>query len=126
MVVWMIKASFIMITKKGELTNILVREDRRVWLNFGSDLWIEFQDLINTKIFTKDNSKNKKYKDWIKSKKFKKDYKDTIKVIDESENYDEITKKFIQDFKKDRSNRIWRQELEIDQEQDLNKLEVKK
>lgn len=115
-----------MITKKGELTNILVREDRRVWLNFGSDLWIEFQDLINTKIFTKDNSKNKKYKDWIKSKKFKKDYKDTIKVIDESENYDEITKKFIQDFKKDRSNRIWRQELEIDQEQDLNKLEVKK
>jgi len=119
-----LKASFIVVIKKNEITNILVREDKRVWLNFGSDLWIEFQDLVNQKIFTNDSAKNKRYLNWINSPKFKRDYKQTIEVINNSD-WDGITKKFIADFKKDRGNRIWRQDIELDTDKSLSDLEVK-
>ncbi|MFW6130840.1 MAG: hypothetical protein ACOC56_06600 [Atribacterota bacterium] len=121
-----LKASFLMIVKKGQNTNILIREDRKVWINFGSDLWINFLKIKETKNLTKDKAKNKQYIKWINSKKFKKDYKETIDVINNSSDWDEITKKFIQDFKKDRSNKIWRQDIELDTDKNLNELEVKK
>lgn len=123
----LLKAGFLMIMKKQQVTNILVREDRRVWINFGSDMWIDFLKIKETENLVPDTSKNRKYLDWINSKKFQKDYQETLNVINNSEDWNMIIEKFVKDFKKDRGNRIIRQDLEVDTEKEINDLqELKK
>jgi len=107
------KGTFIVVRKKPEVITILVREDKKVWFNFGSDLWIDFFDIpTSTEFHNKDKGKNKKFKDWVNSKDFKRNYQETIDVIN-NYSYKIIVDKFVRDFKKDRVP-IITQEVEID------------
>lgn len=112
------KAAFISVIKTGQFTSILVREDKKVWMNFGDDNFFAFETLNNVKGL-KDN---KKYKAWIESKKFKKDWSETMKVI-ETNDYEGIIQKFIHDFKKDRGNRIIRNDVEIDPDKTMEDIQ---
>lgn len=103
------KATFITILKGSQFTSILVREDKKVLMNFGDENFFEFETLNKVKGL----SDNKKYKQWIESKKFKKDWAETMKVINTND-YEGIIQKFIKDFKTDRGNRIIRNDVEID------------
>ncbi|HKL23633.1 MAG TPA: hypothetical protein VJ895_02680 [Candidatus Nanoarchaeia archaeon] len=109
------KAVFLTIVKGKELTLLLIKENKKVFMCFGDDNWFNFQELRNLKglSYLKPSAK-RKYEEWINSKKFKKDYKETEEVIENAVNYEEIIEKFIKDFKKDRGNRIWRNDTEID------------
>jgi len=108
-----LKASFILVRKNPEVITILVREDKKVWFNFGSkDIWINFLELKDTKKLHKDTGKNKKYIDWVNSKKFNKNYSVTLEILN-NDNFEEVVSKFIKDFKKDRCV-IIRQDVEID------------
>jgi hypothetical protein len=102
-----IKLTFIVIRKGKDLTTIMVREDKKVMFNFGSDEWIDFSLMGKLKI------KNKKYNRYIENPKFKKDYSETEKVIAEND-YKGIVEKFHKDFKKDRANVIKIIESEAD------------
>jgi hypothetical protein len=95
-----LKANFLTILKGNSLIVILIREDKKVFFNFGDETWIDFDKL------GKLNIKNQRYKEYIESPKFKKQYKDTENIIKKSKDYLEITEKFKKDFKKDRSNKI--------------------
>lgn len=106
------KATFIVIRKNPEIITIFVREDKKVLFNFGSDIWINFLDMKNQDKLHTDRGKNKKYKEWVESKKFKKDYNETIEVM-KNNDYHEVVNKFIHDFKKDRVP-VFQQEVEID------------
>jgi len=108
----LMKASFIIVKKTPEIITILVREDKKVLFNFGSEIWIDFFDIHKSEKLTTDKGKNKKFKEWIDSKKFKKDYQETLEVIENNE-YEDIVKKFIHDFKKGRDP-IFRKDVEID------------
>jgi hypothetical protein len=103
------KASFLTIVKSNQFTSVLIREDKKVWINFGDDNWFEFEKLNNIKVL----EDKKKYRDWLQSKKFKKNFTETIEIINNNY-YEEIVSSFIKDFKKDRSNRIIRNDVEID------------
>jgi hypothetical protein len=103
-----LKADFITITKGHDLKVILVREDKYVSFNFGSEDWIEFARMGRMDI------KNQKYQNFIKDKNFKKNYKQTQDVINNSKDYKEITQTFIKDFKKDRGNKILLNETEME------------
>lgn len=103
-----LKANFITINKGHDLIVILVREDKRVYFNFGSEDWIDFTKMGRLDI------KNEKYQNFIKSKKFKKNYEETKNVIDTSKDYKEITQRFIKDFKKDRGSRVLLNEAELE------------
>lgn len=113
----MMKAAFLTIVKSNQFTAILVREDKKVWINFGDDNWFEFSRLNQVKGL----EKHKQYKEWIDSKKFKKSFKETMEII-ENNDYENIITKFIKDFKKDRSNKIWRNDVEIDETKTMNDL----
>lgn len=106
------KATFIVVRKNPEVITILVREDKKVWFNFGSDIWINFFDIPKSENFHKNKGKNKKFQNWIQSKDFKKNYQETIDVIN-NYSYKVIVDKFHRDFKKDRVP-IFMQEVEID------------
>lgn len=112
------KAAFITIVKAKQFTSILVREDKKVWINFGDDNWFEFETLNKVKKL----DRTKKYKDWLESKKFKKDWAETMKII-ENNTYEEVVKKFIKDFKKDRSNRILRNDVELDENKTIGDIQ---
>lgn len=86
-----IEGAFITIKKGNQIMSILVKEDKRVYFNFGDNNWIKFEELEKL-IF------NKKYK------KLMGDLADTKKVIEESKDYKELVKKFEEDFKKDHGN----------------------
>jgi len=107
----LMKASFIIIRKKPEIITILVREDKKVLFNFGSEIWVDFFDICDSEKLTSDKGKNKKFRDWVGSKKFQEDYNKTITII-KNNSYEEIVKKFIRDFKKDRAP-IFRKDVEI-------------
>ena len=98
------KVTFLTIKKGGELYFILIMEDKRVFLNFGDDNWFNVRELDNLKQL-KDK---RKYQQYLRSKKFKKNIAETIEIMDNSKDYEEITQKFIKDFKKDRGNKIIR------------------
>jgi hypothetical protein len=97
----LLKANWLTIKKGKDMKMILIREDKKVMFNFGSEEWIDFNLMGNMDI------KNQKYQEHIKSPNFKKNYLETKKVIEISKDYEEITQKFIKDFKNDRGNRIW-------------------
>jgi hypothetical protein len=104
-----IKITFI-ITKKGnDLISIMVREDKKVMFNFGSDQWIDFEKMGKLKI------KNQKYNRYIENPIFKKNYEETKKVIEDND-YKGIVNHFYKDFKKDRNIMI----KVIEQEGDVN------
>jgi len=103
------KATFLTIVKSNQFTAILVREDKKVWINFGDDNWFEFSKLNQVKGL----EKHKQYKEWIESKKFKKSFKETMEIIN-NKTFEEVIQSFIKDFKQDRSNRIIRNDVEID------------
>lgn len=103
------KATFLSIIKKHDFTAILIREDKKVFMNFGDDNFFDFEEMNNIKGL----ERKRKYKDWLESKKFKKDWQETMEVI-KNNGFEEIIQKFIKDFKKDRGNRIIRNDLEID------------
>lgn len=113
------KVTFLTIKKGGELYFILIMEDKRVFLNFGDDNWFNVRELDNLKQL-KDK---RKYKQYIKSKKFRKNIAETIEIMDNSKDYEEITQKFIKDFKKDRGNKIWRNDAEIDTTKSIEDIE---
>jgi len=115
------RASFIVIRKSQELTTILVREDKLVMINFGSSDWFNFRELKDIKGL-KNNKSIKKYLQWINSKRFKRNYKETIEIL-ENNDYEEVVKKFIKDFKKDRGNRIIRQDVEIEPNKKIEDLQ---
>lgn len=102
-----IKVSFILVKKGNDLITILVREDKKVMFNFGSEEWIDFERMGTLEI------KNQKYQRYIKNPKFKKNHLETKKVIDEN-NYKGIVEHFYKDFRKDRGNIIQINEQEAD------------
>ncbi|MCM8786849.1 MAG: hypothetical protein NC935_02215 [Candidatus Omnitrophica bacterium] len=97
-----LKANFLTILKGSNLIVILIREDKKVLFNFGSEEWFDFYSLYN-------------YDGFIKNNKFKEDFEETKEVIEKAKDYNEITEKFIKDFKADRGNKIVlnRAELEV-------------
>lgn len=111
------KATFLTIVKSNQFTAILVREDKKVWINFGDDNWFEFEKLNQVKGL----EKHKQYKEWIESKKFKKSFKETMEIINNN-TFEEVIQSFIKDFKQDRSNRIIRNDVEIDEKITMNDL----
>jgi len=113
------KVTFLTIKKGGELYFILIMEDKRVFLNFGDDNWFNVRELDNLKQL-KDK---RKYQQYLRSKKFKKNIEETIEIMDNSKDYEEITQKFIKDFKKDRGNRIIRNDAEIDTTKSMKDIE---
>jgi len=113
------KVTFLTIKKGGELYFILIMEDKRVFLNFGDDNWFNVRELDNLKQL-KDK---RKYQQYLRSKKFKKNIAETIEIMDNSKDYEEITQKFIKDFKKDRGNRIIRNDAEIDTTKSIEDIE---
>lgn len=102
-----IKVSFIIIKKGNDLFTILVREDKKVMFNFGSEEWIDFEKI------GKLNIKNMKYNKYIENPRFKKDKKETEEII-KNNNYKGIVNAFYKDFKKDRGNMITILEQEAD------------
>lgn len=112
------KAAFITIIKKSQFTAILVREDKKVWFNFGDDNWFEFEKMGNIKGI----NKTKKYKAYLESNKFKKNWKETMETI-RNNSYENIINKFIKNFKSDRGNRILRNDVEIDPNKSINNIE---
>ncbi|HKL23818.1 MAG TPA: hypothetical protein VJ912_00615 [Candidatus Nanoarchaeia archaeon] len=113
------KVTFLTIKKGGELYFILIMEDKRVFLNFGDDNWFNVRELDNLKQL-KDK---RKYQQYLRSKKFKKNIAETIEIMDNSKDYEEITQKFIKDFKKDRGNKIIRNDAEIDTTKSIEDIE---
>jgi len=113
------KVTFLTIKKGGELYFILIMEDKRVFLNFGDDNWFNVRELDNLKQL-KDK---RKYQQYLRSKKFKKNIAETIEIMDNSKDYEEITQKFIKDFKKDRGNKIIRNDAEIDTTKSMKDIE---
>jgi len=113
------KVTFLTIKIGGELYFILIMEDKRVFLNFGDDNWFNVRELDNLKQL-KDK---RKYQQYLRSKKFKKNIAETIEIMDNSKDYEEITQKFIKDFKKDRGNRIIRNDAEIDTTKSMEDIE---
>jgi len=113
------KVTFLTIKKGGELYFILIMEDKRVFLNFGDDNWFNVRELDNLKQL-KDK---RKYQQYLRSKKFKKNIEETIEIMDNSKDYEEITQKFIKDFKKDRGNKIIRNDAEIDTTKSIEDIE---
>lgn len=113
------KVTFLTIKKGGELYFILIMEDKRVFLNFGDDNWFNVRELDNLKQL-KDK---RKYQQYLRSKKFKKNIAETIEIMDNSKDYEEITQKFIKDFKKDRGNKIIRNDAEIDTTKSMEDIE---
>lgn len=104
------KATFLTIVKGNQFTAILVREDKKVWMNFGDDNWFEFEKLNKVPKL----EKYRKYREWIESKKFRKSYLETMEIINNN-TFEEVIQSFIKDFKSDRSNRILRNDVEIDE-----------
>lgn len=94
-----IKIDFIMVKKGNDLITILVREDKKVMFNFGSEEWIDFERMGTLEI------KNQKYQRYIKNPKFKKNKQETQDVISQND-YKGIIEHFYRDFKKDRGNMI--------------------
>lgn len=104
-----IKVTFIVVKKGNDLITILVRQDKKVMFNFGSEDWVDFDLMGKLKI------NNHKYNRYIENPKFKKNYKETRKVIDTND-YKGIVDHFYKDFKKDRNNmiKIMEQEADVD------------
>lgn len=104
-----IKVGFIVVKKGNDLITILVREDKKVMFNFGSEEWIDFDKMGSLDI------KNQKYNRYIKNPKFLKNHKETKEII-LNNNYEGIVKHFYKDFKKDRGNliKVVEQEADID------------
>lgn len=104
-----IKVSFIVVKKGSDLITILVREDKKVMFNFGSEEWIDFDRMGSLDI------KNQKYRRYIENPKFKKNHKETGEVILNND-YKGIVEHFYKDFKKDRGNliKVMGQEADID------------
>jgi hypothetical protein len=96
-----------MIKKGNDLFTILVREDKKVMFNFGSEEWIDFDKM------GKLNIKNQKYVRYVENPRFKKDRKETEEII-KNNDYKGIVSAFYRDFKKDRGNMITIQEQEAD------------
>lgn len=110
-----LKAAFLSIVKGQDITILLVREDKKVFICFGDEKWFDFEQIPKLGNISKLTEKAKrKYESWIKSKSFKRNYRETMEVVETSSDYEEIIQKFIKDFKKDRGNRIWRNDVEID------------
>lgn len=104
-----IKLTFIIIKKGHDLITILVREDKKVMFNFGSEEWIDFDRMGSLDI------KDQKYRRYIENPKFKKNHKETEEVIKNNE-YKEIINHFYKDFKRDRNNliKVIEQEADVD------------
>jgi len=105
-------ATFIVIKKNPEVITIFVREDKKVLFNFGSDIWIDFLKIKDSDTLHSNKGKNKKFREWANSSKFKKNYAETLNVIN-NYGYKVIVDKFYRDFKKDRVP-IIKREVEID------------
>ncbi|MFW6130341.1 MAG: hypothetical protein ACOC56_04080 [Atribacterota bacterium] len=105
-------ATFIIVRKKPEIITIFVREDKKVLFNFGSDIWIDFLKIKDSDTLHSNKGKNKKFRKWVDSPKFKKNYSETLKIIN-NYGYKMIVDKFYKDFKKDRVP-IIKREVEID------------
>jgi len=106
----LIKARTITILKGNTLIMILVREDKEVFLNFGSEDWIDFKKIFEMK----KKIKHQKYQEWIENPRQKKNFKETMEVIEKSKDYMEICEHFHKDFRKDRSARIAINDLEME------------
>lgn len=110
------KATFLSIKKGGEIYFILVMEDKKVFINFGDDNWFDVKKIHNIK----ELKGKKKYEKYLSSKSFRKNIKETVETIDSSKDHLEIVEKFIKDFKKDRGNKIIKNEVEIDTSKNLD------
>lgn len=113
------KVTFLTIKKGGEVYFVLVMEDKRIFLNFGDDNWFNVRELGDLNSL-KDK---KKYQKYIESKDFKKNIRETLEIMDSSKNSEEIIQKFIKDFKKDRGNKVWRNDAEIDTTKSIEDIE---
>lgn len=104
-----IKITFIVVKKGTDLITIMVREDKKVLFNFGSDNWVDFTLMGKLKI------KNQQYNRYVNNPGFTKNYKQTQDIISKN-NYEEIINSFHKDFKKDRGNmiKIISQEADVD------------
>jgi len=115
------KANFLTITKGNDIQIIVIREDKKCFICFGDDNFFDIEKLNKLKkIKFKSPRIQKKYEGWINSKSFKKNFKETLEVINKSKNYNEITEKFIKDYKKDRGNRIIKNKIVLDTEKKIN------
>ncbi len=113
------KVTFLTIKKGAEIYFILVMEDKRVFLNFGDENWFNVRELGNL-----DQLKHKKkYKRYIQSKQFRKNIEETLEIMDNSNDSEEIIQKFIKDFKRDRGNKVWRNDAEIDTTKSMEDIE---
>ncbi len=113
------KVTFLTIKKGAEIYFILVMEDKRVFLNFGDENWFNVRELGNL-----DQLKHKKkYKRYIQSKQFRKNIEETLEIMDNSNDSEEIIQKFIKDFKRDRGNKVWRNDAEIDTTKSIEDIE---
>lgn len=116
-----LNAHILTILKGNEIQVIVIREDKKCFISFGDENFFDIENLNNLKNIQKLSPKAKRrYEEWINSKKFKKDFNETIEVINNSKDYSEITEKFIKDYKKDRGNRIIKQDVELDTNKKIN------
>jgi len=100
-----LKAIVITIMKGNNISLIMIQNDKKVFFNFGSEQWIDYekiQDSEMKKMFK--GHALKRYEDFLEG--YKKDMIQTNKVIKESKDFIEIADKFYMDFRTDRGNKI--------------------
>jgi len=100
-----LKAIVITIIKGNNISLIMIQNDKKVFFNFGSEQWIDYEKIQDSKMkkMLKGHAL-KRYEDFLKG--YKKDMIQTNKVIKESKDFIEIADKFYMDFRTDRGNKI--------------------
>jgi hypothetical protein len=106
------KAILIATTKGMNIISVLVREDMKVWFNFGTKLWFSFDEFSSLKNY-KHIPQIKRY---VESPSFKKNIRQTQKTIDKSTSYEDLAEHFYKDFKSDRNIHITKTNLILDDE----------
>lgn len=117
-----LKARTISILKGQQLIIILVREDKKVYMNFGSDDWIDFLQMFALQ----HSIKNQKYQQWVNNPHNKKNFQETLDVITNAGDYLEVCKHFVKDFKSDRGARIVTNDLELETDPEKMKEALKR